>query len=121
MENTYWNHKGTHEDKAKKLQELIPAQGEVSKPWKNKALERFRKASNAYYDIFNNGGWNRGKSIGKFFPEVMWCLKNQVHNRGGSPMMRKRGWENIYLITEPVMDQIVLDAYAEQFGIEEEA
>lgn len=109
MEKTYWNNNGTYNDLSAKLQQLIPVSGSVEKPWKNKALERFRKASNAYYDIFNNGGCNRGRSIGKFFEGTMFYINHyQRYNFG------RINWERIHAITEPKMDAIILEAAKEQ-------
>lgn len=43
-----------------KLDELIPFEGRCEKPLStNKNLEKFRRASNATYDFFNNGLCNR--------------------------------------------------------------
>ena len=110
MENTYWSNKGTYAELNAKLEKLIPASGSVEKPWKNKALERFRKASNAYYDIFNNGGCNRGRAIGKYFEGAMYYLSRHygVYNFG------RVNWERIHMITEPKMDAIILEAAKEQ-------
>ena len=42
------------------LNELLPAQGKCEKPrTANKNLEKFRRAQNAVYDLFNNGLGNR--------------------------------------------------------------
>lgn len=49
------------------LEKLIPSEGTVPNPYKNKSLEKFRKAANAYYDLYNNGGGNRPQSITKLF------------------------------------------------------
>ena len=39
-----------------KLEELLPFEGRCENPMsKNKHLEKFRKAQNAAYDLFNNG------------------------------------------------------------------
>jgi len=105
MENTYWNSKGTHQALADELAKLVPVMGEI-KGSKNKELERFRKATNAYYDIFNNGGMNRGQSIGKIFPGVMFYIKDARRFRSI--------WDSIYRITEPKMDAIILAAAKEQ-------
>ena len=110
MEATYWNSKGTHQELVEKLQKLIPVMGSVEKPWKNKNLERFRKAQNAYYDIFNNGGMNRGRSIGKLFGDgVMFYIRHYHRNNYGRVC-----WERIHAITEPKMDEIILAAAREQ-------
>lgn len=105
MENTYWNNKGKYQDLATKLQERVPAMGECPlKYTKNKKLEKFRKASNAYYDIFNNGGCNRPQSIARIFDFAM------SHMRDG----RSYQWTRIHEIVEPVMDKIILEAAQEQ-------
>lgn len=109
MEKSYWNRTGTHQDLVEKLNALIPAMGSVEKPWKNKALERFRKASNAYYDVFNNGGCNRGRAIGKYFDGVMFYIAHYRRCNFGNV-----NWNRIYAITEPAMDAIVLEAAKEQ-------
>ena len=42
----------------------FPLQGECPKKYTaNKELERFRRAQNVVYDIFNNGLMNRGKQL----------------------------------------------------------
>lgn len=112
MENTYWNHNGTHETLANELQKLIPTTGEI-KGSKNKALDRFRRAVNAYYDIFNNGGCNRGHSIGKFFGRDVNHLLRQMY-KDRAYFNRIDGWGRIAQVTEPVMDKIILAAASEQ-------
>jgi len=67
MEKTYWNNNGKYQNVVDALQALIPIEGEVPNPYKNRALEKFRKAANAYYDLYNNGGGNRAASISKLF------------------------------------------------------
>ena len=109
MENTYWKGNGTHQALVTELEKLISESGEVEGS-KNMALERFRKASNAYYDIFNNGGMNRGRSIGKLFKGVMFYLNNRERfSHSGRSI-----WDRIYVITEPKMDEIILAAAKEQ-------
>ena len=51
--NTYWNGNGKYQQFVEALNQLVPDEGAVEQPRKNKKLERFRIASNAYYDIFN--------------------------------------------------------------------
>lgn len=102
---TYWDGNGKHQGLADALQTLIPFQGEI-KGRQNRMLDKFRKASNAYYDIFNNGGFNRGRSIRAIFGLSLIEFrdrKGHIHN-----------WDAIHRIVEPVMDQIVLNAAAEQ-------
>jgi len=57
-----------------KLNELLPLEGSVENPRStNKHLEKFRRAQNAAYDLFNNGLINRRglfKQIFEFAPTV---------------------------------------------------
>ena len=112
MENTYWNRTGNHQNLVESLNKLVPVMGEI-KGSKNYQLERFRKASNAYYDIFNNGGYNRGHAIGKWFgSEVTFRLRQLRENRAYFNM--DHGWDRIHLATEPKMDELILAAAKEQ-------
>ena len=98
----YWNNTGRYQGLVKQLETLIPASGSVANPRKNRALEKFRVASNCYYDLFNNGGCNRRSTIVKYF--------------GSATMFytRRRMWGDVYPQTEPVMDAIILEAAREQ-------
>lgn len=106
MENTYWNGNGTHQSLADKLREFIPAEG----PCSNKKVERFRKAANNYYDIFNNGGGNRGHGIGQMFPGVMSHI-NEMHSFRSTP-----NWDMIHQMVEPKMNEIILET-AKKVGL----
>ena len=53
--NTYWNSKGKHQTVATRLEKLFPTTGAAP----TQAGEIFRCACNAYYDFYNNGGWNK--------------------------------------------------------------
>jgi hypothetical protein len=102
-EKTYWNHKGKYQKLADRLHELIPPIGSVSNPLKNKELERFRLAGNAYYDLFNNGLINRASEFRKVFGFAgTWIAKERF------PYCQK---------LEDKMDEIILLASKEQ-GIE---
>lgn len=111
MQNTYWDRTGTHQNLVEQLNKLIPFTGEI-KGSKNKALEKFRKASNAYYDIFNNGGCNRGASIRGFFGFGMTSMSEVYSGRYGRS--RRYHWDAIHEKVEPIMDKIILAAAAEQ-------
>jgi hypothetical protein len=51
-----------------KLNELLPFEGRVEySQSKNKNLEKFRKAQNAMYDLFNNGLCNKKNEFRKIF------------------------------------------------------
>ena len=97
-----------------KLDELVPFDGPVVNVNKNKKLEKFRKATNVVYDIFNNGLGNKGKSL-----KVLGLKKYELpleEYRGGELLM-KANWERITEIVTPIFEKIIFDAVQEQ-GIE---
>jgi len=88
-----------------KLDDLIPLQGRVPHSRsKNKALEKFRVASNLAYDLFNNGLGNRRNQFGSFFG---WA----PYTRGG---MTNSQFEEAERKLEPVITRIIIDAAKEQ-------
>jgi len=92
---TYWNGNGTYQGFIDKLSEEIPLEGAVE----DKAIDRLRRAINAYYDIFNNAGCNSaGRKVAYFFPGVMSYI-NSHH---------KIDWSVVEEMTEPKMDEIIL-------------
>jgi hypothetical protein len=101
--NTYWENKGDYQALADKLDKLIPDQGSVSDPVKNKALERYRIACNAYYDLYNNGLCNRAKEFRKVFGFA-------------GTFIAKNGFKDCKQL-EDKMNDIILKAAKEQ-GIE---
>ena len=113
MENTYWNQKGTHQNLADELYNLLPPMGEI-KGSKNSQLERFRKASNAYYDIFNNGGCNRSGSIRGFFGFGMTSMSEVYRASPAGWPRRQYNWNAIHEKVEPIMNKIILAAAKEQ-------
>jgi len=104
VKDTYWNHKGKYEKLAKQLHELIPTEGEV-KGAKNKALDKFRRASNCYYDLYNNGLCNRRAQFRQVFgfpvPSYMLWLRHDIS-------------ESIQQKLEDEMSKIILAAAKEQ-------
>ena len=104
MENTYWDCRGKYQALSDRLNNLVPIKGAVVGS-KNRQLERFRKAGNAYYDIFNNGGMNRSGSIRGFFGFGMSSMRDGFGSYN---------WNKIYSVVEPKMDEIILAAAVEQ-------
>jgi hypothetical protein len=102
--NTYWNSKGKHQVVADALQELIPDSGSVKNTIKNKQLERFRKAVNAYYDLYNNGLYNRKSS----FSRIFGVAAGDYEYRRGEFSPR------LYELAEEKMNEIIELAAAEQ-------
>jgi len=88
-----------------KLDALVPLSGRVESPMsKNKALEKYRVASNLVYDLFNNGLGNRRNHFGMFFG---WA----PYTRGG---MTNNQFEQAERKLEPVITRIMIDAAKEQ-------
>jgi hypothetical protein len=104
MENTYWNSKGRYETASQLLRAMVPTEGEVVNPKKNKALERFRRASNCYYDLYNNGLCNRAAEFRNVF-----CF-SAVRMRTCDGDFR----DACLVKTEEVMDHIIEAAAVEQ-------
>ena len=138
--DTYWNNRGRYQDKASKLEALIPIMGEVENAEQRPELERFRTASNAYYDVFNNGGGNMQSEIEELFflayekidgnydestcphcgcscPDCYedddMCYEYRMHGAPMPPTPYED--EEVYARTEPVMDRIILEAYEAEF------
>lgn len=105
--NTYWNNKGLHQQFVTRLNRLIPSSGPVHQPRKNRALEKFRKASNCYQDLFNNGLGNRAQQFYGVFGFASSHFKR--HNYRGSSFS-----PSFYDKVEAIMDDIVLAAAKEQ-------
>lgn len=98
---SYWSHQGTYQALYEKLAELIPAEGEVpDSKRKNRNLEKLRRASNCYYDLFNNGLCNRAAEFARVF------------GFSGKQIVRSRFYDISGL--EVAMDEIILAAALEQ-------
>lgn len=106
MRKTYWRGAGTYEELSQKLEAMVPAEGQVPNPETNRWLERFRKMSNAYYDIYQNGGGNAHRRASYYF-------------KGASSLAMARQWDDVAEITEPLMDRSILKAAKEQGLINE--
>lgn len=105
--NTYWNNAGKYVELAAKLQKLIPLSGAVPNPRTNKSLEKYRKATNCYHDLYNNGLIN------------MLSEFRTVIGFAASPF--KQAWRGygcfepaLFTKTELAMDDIILAAAKEQ-------
>jgi hypothetical protein len=107
MENIYWNHKGKYQALSEKLQKLIPLEGGV-KGSKNKKLERFRKATHFYYDLYNNGLCNNVRGFSKFFNVCLYA--HIIETRGYWKIYDS----HLYILVESKIDQIILEAAIEQ-------
>lgn len=102
-EKSYWNGCGRFQYQANQLQKLIPHSGSVRNPEHTK-LEKFRVASNCYYDLYNNGLGNRSKEFAKTFKIKL-------------SRFRKYRFEfepELFQLLELKMDVIVFEAALEQ-------
>jgi len=107
---TYWNHEGTYQDLVEELQDAV---GPDNQPLpKKSALERFRKATICYYDLYNNGLYNRVMLAVKVFGMKVSDYKNYSYDRTGD-----RFKPEYYEKVEAVMDEIIHDAYSELNGV----
>ena len=109
----YWNEQGTYQIIAEALQGLIPAIGEVPEgKTTNKALERFRRAQNCYYDLYNNGLINRAREFSTLFKIA------------GVSREVKRNFYSNFLVSSDTedaidnkMDRFIIEAYVEQLAL----
>ena len=106
-----WGQTATTKPIVEKLDELIPLEGMVTNPVKNKHLEKFRKAQNVVYDIFNNGLMNKGKSL-KVLGLMRYDLALEEY-RGGEIIMRAN-WDRVNEVVEEAFTPIVMAAAKEQ-------
>ena len=92
------------------LHERVPMTGPCEKRYtKNKRLDRFRRASNVVYDIFNNGLMNRGKEI-RVLDSKLRVRDLPIHASNADK------WDIIEDRISGYYREIVMDAVLEQFG-----
>lgn len=114
-DETYWNHKGLYQTISEKLEKLVPDQGAVPNPRKNRALEKFRKASNCYYDLYNNGLCNRASEFTRVFGfSANKYSYTTVQYYAGRPRRHKKIGSMAYIRAEDIMNTIILKAAEEQ-------
>ena len=109
---SYWTGEGRYQKQYDELHKLVPREGPVETGMcKHKiSLERFRKACNSYYDVFNNGGGNRDHATSKFFPGVLseiresWKYHTEIN------------WDYIEPQCEDTMDEVIVTADSKNIG-----
>ena len=90
-----------------KLEELLPIMGRCEFPnSKNKHLEKFRRAQNAAYDLFNNGLCNKRSLFQNIYG---WSVG--VRDTSYATKMQWSMWEDR---VEEVLTPIMLEAAKEQ-------
>ena len=109
---SYWNAEGTYQSQYEELIKLVPSEGEIKKGMCKHvfSLERFRKACNSYYDVFNNGGGNRDRATARFFPGVLYSIRySWKYNINVD-------WDYVHRICDEKMDEIIREAYVKNIG-----
>lgn len=93
------------------LQNKLPAMGMVKNANKNRHLEKFRKAQNVTYDIFNNGLCNRGKSL-----KVLGLKKDDLPlpEYYGRDSYFPGNWDRIEFLVSEAFAPIIRNAAIEQ-------
>ena len=94
------------------LHKLVPYEGACESPRsKNKALDKYRRATNCVYDFFNNGLINRRSEFVRMFGNAPYIDSFRY--------MSPDGWDRWEDIIAPQFRQIIMDAAKEQ-GIQSE-
>ena len=75
---SYWNNKGKYQTLSDKLSGLIPDSGSVKNTSKNRKLEKYRKACNCYYDLYNNGLCNVLLSLQKCLVSLLAVIEHMI-------------------------------------------
>lgn len=93
--------------------DVFPSEGPV-KPLKgNRALEKFRKAQNVVWDIFNNGLMNRGREL-RILGLRKYDLALEEWSSYNGRLIREANWDQIEQVVEEAFTPIVLAAAKEQ-------
>lgn len=109
FENTYWGSSRKYTELSRKLSALVPFEGEC--PSDKPKLERFRKASNAYYNLYNNGLVSDFSRIFKVHGSTL------VPRSRFAPTPKDEVTTPVIQQAEEVMDRIVIAA-AKEAGLE---
>jgi hypothetical protein len=107
---TYWESKGQYQNLVEQLTKRLPAFGSVpDAKTANKHLEKFRKAQNCYYDLYNNGLCNKAREFSTVF-RIPGVPREIKQNYRYNTLVCKTTEELI----EAKMDKIILAAAKEQ-------
>lgn len=116
--HSYWNNRGRYKDYADKLNKLIPSSGPC--PEGSPALDRYRIACNCYYDLFNNGLWNRAaefRAVFKFSPKKEYPARtNGIEIRRGGVTVSGIEFEDEAMNARlnAALDLLIVEAAIEQ-------
>lgn len=107
MNFCYFDGTGRYQTTIKAIEALIPASGDVKD--KGKAIERYRRAFNVYYDLHNNGLCNR-------FGEVRTAIGVTPRHYGIANYRQIYQSEHPDFVSavETRIDELILEAALEQ-------
>jgi len=108
---TLWG--GRRQDEQDTLRTLLPTHGPVPFNPRNLELEVFRQFSNAYYDIYNNGGgnWNVRGVMYRFA-----CKNHGMRIMSVRDMIFDIDYKGCCQPLETLGDMVINAALKEQFG-----
>jgi len=107
---TYWENNGQYQNLVRPLAKQLPTFGSVpDAKTSNKHLEKFRKAQNCYYDLYNNGLCNKAREFSTVF-RIPGVPREIKQNYRYNTLVCKTTEELI----EAKMDKIILAAAKEQ-------
>ena len=107
---TYWESKGQYQNLVEELTKRLPPFDSVTNAkTSNKHLEKFRKAQNCYYDLYNNGLCNKSREFSTVF-RIPGVPREIKQNYRYNTLVCKTTEELI----EAKMDKIILAAAKEQ-------
>ncbi len=111
----YWGDAGRYKAAADELSKRIPMSGSVAEPRRNRMLERYRKAVNCYYDLYNNGLCNRSAEFRQVFGKFgISASQYRCHYRHRGRRINCIDFKAIAPPVEAAMDSIIRDAALEQ-------
>ena len=110
-ENISWGIHKSYKKLYDALWDKVPLMGEI-KGKNYKKLEKFRKASNVIYDIFNNGLMNRGRELRVLKLKVYDLLDNWFKD---SNLRRFTDYEDIFLYVSKTIEQYEKSDYAKDY------
>lgn len=107
---TYWESKGQYQNLVEELTKRLPPFDSVpNAKTSNKHLEKFRKAQNCYYDLYNNGLCNKAREFSIVF-RIPGVPREIKQNYRYNTLVCKTTEELI----DAKMDEIILAAAKEQ-------
>jgi hypothetical protein len=102
LTNTYWKHNGRYQNLAIALHKMLPAEGPITDCKSQPCLEKFRMASNIYYDFHSNKLAYMKKEFKSMFAVDPASLRKVPNSTKYIP--------SVYSYIEASMDLIIVEA-----------